>query len=100
MRSRRRPGRCPEQDGRDRNPDDDDEKHGVHNLGAILRQARSAREQLARLPTPQRLFTVGGDCGVEVVPVSYVNRHFERCAVVWFDAHADLNTLLRVALEA
>ncbi|WP_433238184.1 arginase family protein [Streptosporangium sp. CA-135522] len=38
--------------------------------------------------------TVGGDCGVELEPISAVLRqHGERLAVVWFDAHGDLNTL-------
>ncbi|MFB9830637.1 GNAT family N-acetyltransferase [Actinoallomurus acaciae] len=37
--------------------------------------------------------TVGGDCGVELAPIAAaVRRHGERLAVVWFDAHGDLNT--------
>lgn len=42
---------------------------------------------------PARLFTVGGTCGVEVAPVSYLNHRYRGdLAVVWLDAHADLNT--------
>ncbi len=37
--------------------------------------------------------TVGGDCGVELEPIAAaVRRHGDRLAVVWFDAHGDLNT--------
>ncbi|MFD1940413.1 arginase family protein [Nonomuraea mangrovi] len=37
--------------------------------------------------------TVGGDCGVELAPVSNaIDRYGERLALVWFDAHGDLNT--------
>jgi arginase len=36
----------------------------------------------------------GGDCGVELEPIAAaVQRHGDRLAVVWFDAHGDLNTL-------
>jgi arginase len=42
---------------------------------------------------PSRLFTIGGTCGVELAPVSYLNAHYRGdLAVVWLDAHADLNT--------
>lgn len=37
--------------------------------------------------------TVGGDCGVELGPVSEAVRRFgKRLVVLWFDAHGDLNT--------
>jgi len=37
--------------------------------------------------------TAGGDCGVELAPIAEaVRRHGDRLAVVWFDAHGDLNT--------
>ena len=43
--------------------------------------------------SPETLFTVGGTCGIEVVPISYLNRRYKGdLAVVWFDAHADMNT--------
>lgn len=42
---------------------------------------------------PARLFTIGGTCGVELAPVSYLNARYRGdLAVVWLDAHADLNT--------
>jgi arginase family enzyme/GNAT superfamily N-acetyltransferase len=37
--------------------------------------------------------TVGGDCGVELQPITAAaRRHGERLRVIWFDAHGDLNT--------
>ncbi|MEV5705357.1 GNAT family N-acetyltransferase [Actinoallomurus sp. NPDC052274] len=37
--------------------------------------------------------TLGGDCGVELEPVAAAARRYgDRLAVVWFDAHGDLNT--------
>lgn len=41
---------------------------------------------------PECIFTIGGDCGVEIAPVSFLNQKHEGIAVVWLDAHADLNT--------
>jgi arginase len=42
---------------------------------------------------PEKIFSYGGDCRIEIGPVSYLNM---RCngdlAVLWFDAHGDLNT--------
>jgi arginase family enzyme/very-short-patch-repair endonuclease len=52
------------------------------NLAAI----RAAR------PEPP-VVTVGGDCGVEVAPIeAALATHGDDLAVVWFDAHGDLNT--------
>jgi arginase len=53
------------------------------------------RHAVASLETaaPTRLFSILGTCGAELAPVSYLNA---RCrgdlAVVWLDAHGDLNT--------
>ena len=41
---------------------------------------------------PECIFTIGGDCGVEIAPVSFLNRKHDGVAVIWLDAHADLNT--------
>jgi len=63
----------------------------VHRIDAIIRQAQSAREQL-QLVSATSIFCSGGDCGVEVLPVSYINQRWPGVVVVWFDAHADLNS--------
>lgn len=67
-------------------------EQGVLGLSSI---AGRARRTLAALDErrPSRVFTVGGTCGVELAPVSYLNSRYRGdLAVVWLDAHADLNT--------
>ena len=42
---------------------------------------------------PQRILTIGGDCGVELAPVSFLNKIYSQSlTVIWLDAHGDLNT--------
>jgi arginase family enzyme/GNAT superfamily N-acetyltransferase len=62
---------------------------GTGALTANAVRTRSALERTrGRFPV-----TVGGDCGVELEPIGMaVRRHGARLAVVWFDAHGDLNT--------
>jgi arginase len=65
---------------------------GVLGLGSIAANLRRARALLDELE-PRRVFMVGGTCAAEVGPVSYLNRlHAGGMAVLWFDAHGDLNT--------
>lgn len=54
-----------------------------------LKQARAVIEEEA----PDHIFTVGGGCDVEILPVSYLNgKHNGDLTVLWIDAHGDLNT--------
>jgi arginase len=49
--------------------------------------------RLIQAHDPKRIFTLGGDCGVEIAPVSFLNRKYDRAiALIWLDAHGDLNT--------
>jgi arginase len=42
---------------------------------------------------PDRILTIGGDCGVEIAPVSFLNKKYSQTlTVIWLDAHGDLNT--------
>ncbi len=42
---------------------------------------------------PNRILTIGGDCGVEIAPVSFLNKKYSQAlTVIWLDAHGDLNT--------
>lgn len=67
-------------------------EEGVLGLSSIA--GRAARTlDVIRARRPSRLFTVGGTCGVELVPVAWLNeRYHGDLAVVWLDAHGDLNT--------
>ena len=49
--------------------------------------------QVIQTLQPERIFTLGGDCGVEIAPVSWLNQqHAGALTVIWLDAHGDLNT--------
>lgn len=65
---------------------------GVSGLDSMAERLARVREVLAT-EAPTRLMTIGGTCGVEVGPVGWLNERYEGdLAVVWLDAHADLNT--------
>jgi len=60
-------------------------------LGSLGIVRDRTREALAALPG--RVLTIGGDCGVELGSIGHVlEREAGDVAVVWFDAHPDLNT--------
>ncbi|MEU0742234.1 arginase family protein [Streptomyces sp. NPDC006134] len=65
---------------------------GVRHLDVLTRSLEATRAALGR-SGDDTLLSVGGDCGIELAPVARaVARHGDSLAVVWFDAHADLNT--------
>lgn len=65
---------------------------GVRHLDVLTRSLEATRDALDRIGD-DALLAVGGDCGIELAPVARaVARHGGSLAVVWFDAHADLNT--------
>ena len=42
---------------------------------------------------PSRIFTIAGTCGAEVAPIGWLNERYRGdLAVIWLDAHGDLNT--------
>lgn len=58
----------------------------------ILEQSNFFKELIIR-QKPSKISTLGGDCGIEITPISYLNQLYnEDICVVWIDAHADLNT--------
>ncbi|MGV9600340.1 arginase family protein [Streptosporangium sandarakinum] len=66
-----------------------EEAAGVHSLDVLRANLAAARAALDGSPT----IVVGGDCGVELAPVERAAEiHGDRLTVVWFDAHADLNS--------
>jgi arginase len=65
---------------------------GVRHLDVLTRSLEATRAALGPIGDDTPL-AVGGDCGIELAPVARaVARHGDSLAVVWFDAHADLNT--------
>lgn len=66
--------------------------HRIIGYPSILGQFDELRS-LIDATSPSATFLTAGTCGMEVMPVTYLNRHFDGdLTVVWFDAHADLNT--------
>ena len=64
--------------------------HDINNFDAITEQLTRLKNTLAE-HQPKTLKTIGGDCGLEIVPVSYLNEIYPNLGVIWFDAHADIN---------
>ncbi|MEM8508429.1 MAG: arginase family protein [Bacteroidota bacterium] len=67
------------------------QRFNINNYDAIAEQL-SRLKALLEEKQPQKLSVLGGDCGLEIVPVSYLNSKYSNLGVIWFDAHADINT--------
>jgi len=68
-------------------------RDGVRSLDALVRHARAVAAALDGLPAGKPAIAVGGDCSIDLMPIARAAaRHGERLAVVWLDAHGDLNT--------
>lgn len=65
---------------------------GIASRAVLTGPNRAA--QLAALEAPGGpVLTIGGDCGVELVPIGVARfRYGPGLGVAWFDAHPDLNT--------
>lgn len=67
-------------------------RFGILGYDPLLEQQRACR-RLIEAEAPRRIFSLGGDCGIELAPVSWLNREYEgKLVVIWLDAHGDLNT--------
>ena len=65
---------------------------GIIGKSSIMKMLKAALNQLNQ-QNPDQLFMVGGTCGCELAPVSFLNKKYDGdLAVFWFDAHGDLNT--------
>lgn len=66
-------------------------KNGILNYDEILTQTKAALEILST-HKPDKILTLGGECSVSVVPFSYLaHKYSGDVAIVWIDAHKDLN---------
>jgi arginase len=64
---------------------------GIRHYEAILENARAVKALLLA-ENPESIFLIGGECSTELMPVSFLRHKYgEGLAVLWFDAHADLN---------
>ena len=66
--------------------------NGILGYESIVSQMADAAD-IVRQANPGFILTIGGDCGIEPVPASWLNRrHGGDFTLIWLDAHADLNT--------
>jgi len=74
-------------------------KNGIWHYDVILANLKQIKKTLSE-NKPDKLFTIGGECSIELAPVSYLNEKYSRdLQVIWLDAHADLNTPLSSGLR-
>lgn len=65
-------------------------KANINGQSALIEQLSDFRTTLKRTQ-PKTLQTIGGDCGLEIIPVSYLASTYDNLGIIWFDAHADIN---------
>jgi len=66
-------------------------ENGINSYRAILKQTKDALGILNE-NNPERIVVIGGDCAVSVVPFTYLAAKYpEDVAIVWIDAHPDIN---------
>ena len=58
----------------------------------LLEQAKLFKEIISNSKL-DKISTIGGDCAIELMPVSYLNKLYQQdLCIIYIDAHADLNT--------
>jgi len=68
---------------------------GIHRLSALQRVRGMVAEALDAhdVAAPEEaVLTIGGDCGIALAPIAHAARRAPGLAVVWIDAHPDLNS--------
>jgi len=60
---------------------------------SIVKKQFENAVKLIQQNKPDKIFTLGGECSVDIAPISYVNKKLNnKMALVWFDAHGDINS--------
>jgi arginase len=65
---------------------------GVLRYSSIRAVADQVRSALATVGPDDTVITIGGDCGADLAGAEFAAARHEDVAMVWFDAHGDLNT--------
>ncbi len=69
-------------------------KENIKHYDSILKNIRTIKYFIT-IKDPGKIFSIGGECSCDLIPVSYLNRKYQNnLCVLWFDAHGDLNTNL------
>lgn len=65
-------------------------KNGIFGYEIIKQQLSSAIKTVEQA-APEKIFTIGGDCSIEIAPIAYLNKKYNgNVAIIWLDAHGDL----------
>jgi arginase len=64
----------------------------IIGLYPILEQAESFKQIISDSKL-EKISTIGGDCGIEIIPISYLNKVYDNdLFIIYIDAHADINS--------
>jgi len=67
----------------------EDDVKGLAQISTMIKEVQT----LLQDKKPDILFTCGGDCSSDFAQISYMNEKYNgNMALIWVDAHADLNT--------
>jgi arginase len=73
-------------------PHPSEQRFNINSYDVLLEQLTDQHTMIG-IEQPDTLFTLGADCAVSILPITYLNLRYGRdVAVVWLDGHADLNT--------
>lgn len=66
--------------------------HDILGYDHVLEHLKKACDLIER-SNPDKMRTFGGDCSVDLGPISFLNKKYDGdFQVIWLDAHGDLNT--------
>jgi len=65
---------------------------GIRRVSALTRVADEITAALSATDADEPVIVVGGDCGIAVPAIAATAARHDELAVVWFDAHGDLNS--------
>jgi len=65
-------------------------KNNINGFDPLIEQLSTFNLALKQ-HNPKTIETIGGDCGLEIIPVSFLANKYKNFGVIWFDAHADIN---------
>lgn len=67
------------------------EKNNIIGYDVICEQLGLIRATLDE-EKPDKIFTIGGGCGIEIPIISYLSEQINDLKIIWFDAHGDINS--------
>ena len=69
--------------------DKQEKSNGVKNEKILLKQIENTYN-LLEIKNPEKIVTLGGDCGVSQAPFDYLHSKYPELGIIWIDAHPDI----------